>query len=119
MKLIFLVFVILPCFIESIGIEHEKIIKWWSEISVKKPLKCKINAEYLKPLPNKVRKITNGLIQIPYLKIRPCSVEDTIFVPFKFKGNSSDLCLSSGIVPVLCLFGLLCAPSSFPVFILW
>ena len=87
MKLIFLVFVILPCFIEAIGIEHEKIIKWWSEISVKKPLKCKINAEYLKPLPNKVRKITNGLIQIPYLKIKPCSVEDTIFVPFEFKGN--------------------------------
>ena len=90
MKLIFLIFAILPCFIEAIGIEHEKIIKWWSEISVKKPLKCKINTEYLKPLPNKVRNMTNGLIQIPYLKIKPCSVEDTIFVPFEFKGNISN-----------------------------
>ena len=74
---IFKVFFIVPLCVNSIGSEHEQIIKWWNKISEQKPLKCKINPSYLQPLHPITRNLTNSWEFIRIINSRPCTEFDS------------------------------------------
>ena len=54
-----LVFLSIPVIINSCyasSTDQERILTWWKEISVPKPMKCKTNSDYLKPYPENIEK---------------------------------------------------------------
>ena len=92
MKLLFvyfICFVIFPSTISGIGTVHETIIQWWIKISEQKPLKCKVNPQYLKPFHNVEKNLfeENKNIKVPAIIAKPCERNDINYLEHTFKGS--------------------------------
>ena len=47
MKIQFLILLLIPKMIVSIGLAHEEIIQWWTKMSIQKPIQCQMNQKYM------------------------------------------------------------------------
>ena len=67
------------------GSVKEEIIQWWNDISISKPLKCKMNGSYLKPFPTIIsEELFNDLQTEQYITSKSCKMTN---VPHIFKGE--------------------------------
>ena len=71
-------------------IDNERILSWWRQISVQKPMKCKTNPDFLKPLPPMIaKKIIDDKTRISIIQSKPCQEKDQNLI-FDFKGKKSN-----------------------------
>ena len=84
---VFLLISVIVNYCNSSTIDHERILTWWKEISVTKPMKCKVNSDYLKPFPENIAKhiVQGEETHTSIVHTRPCQ-ENEDFI-FDFKGQ--------------------------------
>ena len=64
---------------------HEKILKWWTDQSVLKPIDCEVNSEYKNhEIPEEY---LNHLPIQPLIESRPCIKTDEKLISYTFSGN--------------------------------
>ena len=64
---------------------HEKILKWWTEQSVLKPIDCEVNSEYKNhEIPEEY---LNHLQIQPLIESRPCIKTDEKLISYTFSGK--------------------------------
>ena len=67
---------------------HEKILDWWTEQSVLKPIDCEVNSEYKNhEIPEEY---LNHLPIQPLIESRPCIKTDEKLISYTFSGKIND-----------------------------
>jgi len=87
LHLVFLSIYMIVHYCNTLTADHERILKWWKEISVPKPMKCKVNSNYLKPFPENIAKhiVQGGETKSGIVYSRPCQEKEDLV--FEFKGQ--------------------------------
>ena len=87
MKPLWITFYILSYlnYLQGKGPIHEKILKWWTEQSVLKPIDCEVNTEYKNhEIPEEY---LNHLQIQPLIESRPCIKTDEKLISYTFSGK--------------------------------
>ena len=69
---------------------HQKILDWWTKVSIQKPLKCQTHNRYNEPLLPQATKFMNDIKSVKVLNTRQCNAFDTNNLDHTFRGNSSN-----------------------------
>ena len=73
---------------------RDQVLKWWKDISVQKPLKCKLNPTFLDPKYEKSEIISKYFFRddqrINLIQSRPCKEDEVMDYDFTGKGKIID-----------------------------
>ena len=69
---------------------HEKVIRWWNESSVQKPLGCEENIDYSRQYPITVQTLIESLKEKPLLQRIPCTEDQMQYQYYNFRTKTGE-----------------------------